>query len=80
MNLIETMGVEMFSFKVHSFLSQCFARSSVGIFWWYFQLMLACKSAESTTRLCQLKIVQNTFLKINGLKQSFRVVLHIIIY
>ena len=32
--------------KVHSFLKQCFARSSIDIIWWYLQLIFKLTSAD----------------------------------
>ena len=52
--------------SIHYHLEQCFARSTVYIIWGHFQLRLAWKSAESTPKLCQLKIV----LKWYGLKKK----------
>ena len=62
--------------EVHSFLKQYFARSSAETILGDFQLRsalrLARKPAKSTTKLCQMKIVQNTALKMN----HFAVFLH----
>ena len=55
--------------SIHYHLEQCFARSRVYIIWEHFQLRLAWKSAESTPKLCQLKIV----LKWYGLKKNYLV-------
>ena len=52
--------------SIHYHLEQCLARSRVYIIWEHFQLRLAWKSAESTPKLCQLKIV----LKWYGLKKK----------
>ena len=52
--------------KVPSFSKQ-FARYWLDTNWRYFKLRLAWTSAEITAKLCQVKIMQNTLLKINEL-------------
>ena len=46
--------------KVHSFLRLCFERSSIHAYTisWYLQLSIKLTSAEGTTEMCQLKIVE----------------------
>ena len=50
--------------KVHSFLKQCCARSSVDAIWWYFSWCWLERFGESTaTKFSQLKILQTLFQK-----------------
>ena len=51
------------------FKMQCFAQSSIDTIWWYLQLIFKLTSAEGTTKLFQLNIVQNIVLKTNALYQ-----------
>ena len=47
--------------KVHVFLKQFFAQSSIDTIWWYLLLIFKLTSAEGTTKLFQLNIVQKKF-------------------
>ena len=56
--------------KEHSFLKQCFAGSSLDTIWGYFQQVSAENQQKVPPKLCQVKIVQKTVLKMNGLQQK----------
>ena len=55
----------MFFAEVHSFLKQSFARSSLDIIWGVLSADFQLTPAESTPKLCQVKILQNTFLEMS---------------